>query len=297
MGSPLRITQFSDTHFSTSGERSHGGFGYDTDAAWDSVWTHAFGDGQLPDLVVVTGDIADHGQPDEYVKAAEQLARIPVHANVCIGNHDTHVAFEAGLPRPGLTMSRTLRLGNWLFVFADSNFAGREVGPHGRLCDRDDRIEGNGGLGPNEAAWIAETVAATDAAHAFIWVHHPPCVPGHMSAPHYDEEIAHLLRMQPKLRGIGAGHTHTDTEIELVDRPVFTCPAFTINLDFTARTLLPPGYRTYEFHDDGTVTSVCHLLDDPRWPRHKLPRAAAQWLMGEISWDEMQVALASLRGG
>jgi 3',5'-cyclic-AMP phosphodiesterase len=286
----IRVTQLSDTHFTTSGQRSHGGFGYDTDAVWDAVLDNAFA-GAHPDLVVVTGDIADHGQPDEYAKAAAQLLRMPVAANVCTGNHDAHVAFEAGLPRPGLTMSRTLRLGSWLFLFADSNHPGRERGPDGRLRDRADRIEHNGGFGADELAWMSDTIDASDADHVFVWTHHPPLAPRAMRAPRYDDEAAELLGRHARLRGLGCGHTHTDTCEELGGRPVFTCPSFTLNLDFSALTTLPPGYRTYEFHDDGTVDSRCHLIEDPRWPRVALPVAAVRWVAGEIGWDEMIAGL------
>lgn len=288
----LRVTQFSDTHFSTSGVRSHGGFGYDTDETWDALFAHAFSNGPQPDLVVVTGDIADHGLPDEYAKAATKLSRIPVPANVCTGNHDFHLPFESQLPRPGLTMARTLRVGEWLFLFADSNFAGREIGHDGRLHDRDDRIHQNGRLGDDEIAWLSDTIAATDAEHAFMWVHHPPYSTGTtFASPTYDREMEALFRAAPKLKGAGAGHTHTDAQLDVVGRPLFICPAFTINIDFVAKTLLPPGYRTYEFGDDGSVSSTCHLLDDERWPRHRLPPPALQWLSGDISYDEMRSQL------
>lgn len=287
----IRVTQFSDTHFSTSGVRSHGGLGYDTDETWDAVHTHAFASGDHPDLVVVTGDVADHGQADEYAKAATQLSRIPVPANLVPGNHDFHTPFEAGLPRPGLTMSRTLRLRNWLFLFADSNFAGKEPSDDGRLLDKDDRIHNNGQFGPHEFAWMSDTIAATDADHAFIWVHHPPKALGSFNSPLYDVEWGQLFSAHTKLRGAGAGHTHTDTVVDVEGRNVFTCPAFTINLDFVNRTVLPPGYRTYTFADDGAVTSECHLLDDDRWPRQRIPRPAVQWIKGEISYEEMQLQM------
>jgi hypothetical protein len=63
--------------------------------------------------------------------------------------------------------------------------------------------------------------------------------------------------------------------VELAGVPIRTCPAFTINIDFREFTTLPPGYRTYEFHDNGDVTGECHLLDGGPWKRHKLPKPAA----------------------
>lgn len=288
----VRVTQLSDLHFAEPGHRSHGGLGYDTDATWDLVHEHAFGDRSAwPDLVVVTGDITDAGHPDQYRRAAEHLGRVPVAVNVVPGNHDRHVPFEAHLPRPGLTASRTLRVDNWLFLFADSNFSGRDLDGDGRLRDRDDRIHHNGRLGAAEVAWLSDTIEATDADHAFIWVHHPPLAPGSFAVADYDAEVAELLAAHPRLRGVGAGHTHTDMQAELEGRPVFTCPALTVNVDFVDVALLPPGYRTYEFAADGTITSTCHLMDDPRWPRQKLPAAVGRWLMGEITSDELKAEL------
>jgi 3',5'-cyclic-AMP phosphodiesterase len=291
----IRVTQFSDTHFSTKG-RSHGGFGYDTDETWETIYAHAFERGEpVPDLVVVSGDIADHGLADEYAKAAAAFERLPVAANVCAGNHDFHVPLEAVLPRPRLTMSRTMRVGPWLFLFADSNHNGREIGDDGRLHDLEDRIEEKAQFGPQEVAWLSETINATDADHAFIWVHHPPQAPGFFNSSIHDSEVEDLFCTHTKLRGLGAGHTHTNTSAEIHGRHAYVCPSFTLNVDFVEHTTLPPGYRTYEFHDDGTVASVCHLLDDERWPRRKLPAPTVAWLMGEISYDEMIAQVEAVR--
>lgn len=204
----VRVTQLSDLHFAEPGHRSHGGIGYDTDETWSLVHAHAFANRECwPDLVVVTGDVADHGRAVQYQRAAEHLSRIPVPTNLCPGNHDFHVPFEAHLPRPGLTMSRTLRVGNWLFLFADSNFSGREMGDDGRLRDRDDRIHHNGRFGDAEVEWLSDMIAATDAEHAFIWVHHPPAAPGSFAVAAYDAEVADLFARHARLRGVGAGHT------------------------------------------------------------------------------------------
>ncbi len=289
----IRVTQFSDLHFSTTGERSHGGFGYDVDAVWELVFADAFAeDRPTPDLVVLTGDVADHGLADEYIKAADKLARVPAPMNSCPGNHDYHLPFESHFPRPGLTMSRTLRVGEWLFLFADSNFQGKEVDSSGRLVDHEERLHSTPQFGPVETAWLSETIGATDADHAFIWVHHPPGAPGGYSNPDHDAEVASIAAAHPKLRGVGAGHTHTDSIVDVAGTTVHTCPAFTVNIDYVAGTLLPPGYRTYEFGADGSVSSTCHFIEDPSlWPRNPLPRAAIRMLTGEISWDEMMSEL------
>lgn len=289
----ITVTQLSDTHFGPDGHRSHSGLGYDTDVAFDTVVDHIVAETGTPDLFVVTGDLADQGHPVEYAKARDALARLPGPVNLVAGNHDFQVPFEVGLGSPGVTMSRTMRLGSWLFVFADSNFSGRDAGPGGRLVDRESRMhEANGMLGAAEVSWMHDVIEAGDAEHVFIWLHHPPQVPvGSFSVPEFNAEIDELLGAHDRIRGLGAGHVHTAAVIDVLDRPIFVCPALTINIDFEAETLLPPGYRTYRFADDGTIDGSCHLMDGEVWPRHPVPRAGMRFLRGEIGWDEMMAGL------
>ncbi len=290
----ITVTQLSDTHFSTPGNRSHGGFGYDTDRAFEAVLDHAFGRRRGTDLAVVTGDVADHGRPDEYAVAIEALSRIPVPTNVVPGNHDFDTPLRAAVPRPGLGMDRTQRVGPWLFVYADSNHLGRALDEHGRLVDREDRIDAAAALGPHEASWIGEMIEASDAEYTFLWMHHPPGMPGSYGSPTLDREVSTLLERHRSIRGVAAGHIHSDSVLEIADRPVYVCPALTISFDFEAWTTLPPGYRTYRFGDDGSIDSRCHLLDDDRWPRYDLPPAVVRHFKGDLGWNEL---MAELGGG
>lgn len=293
MANMATITQLSDTHFSIPGNRSHGGFGYNTDEAFEAVFDLAFGPDRT-ELAVVTGDVADHGQPDEYQVAIEALSRIPVPTNVLPGNHDFDTPLRASVPRPGLTMDRTERVGPWLFVFADSNHLGRVADDTGRLVDRDDRIEAVASLGAAEMAWIGDMIEAADADHVFVWLHHPPGVPSSYGSAVLDEEAVALVDRYPTIRGFGAGHIHSDSVLEVANRPVFVCPALTINFDFENWTTLPPGYRTYRFDDDGSIDSTCHLVDDDRWPRIALPEAVIRHFKGELSWEELMVEIAGM---
>jgi len=292
----LTVTQFSDTHFSYPGHRSHGGFGYDTDATWQACAAEAFDMARsgVTDLTVITGDLADRGERGEYDVAVSHLSTIPNPANVLAGNHDFHLPLSTIVPRPGLTMDRTQTVGPWLFIFADSNGDGRELGPLGRLVDKADRIESNGRLGEAEVDWIEQVIATSSAEHVWLWMHHPPAMPGTFAKPDFDAEVAALLERQPGIRGIGAGHVHSDMTVQLAGRPIHVCPALTINIDFVNWTTLPPGYRTYSFADNGAVTSQCHLVGEDLWPRFPLPDLVIAQFNGEITWDEMVAGLAGL---
>ncbi len=272
------VTQISDTHFSRPGNRSHGGFGYDTDAAWAAVFRHAFVDREPPDLAVVTGDLVDNGEVDEYEVAVRHLRQIPVPTNILAGNHDLHVTLQSTVPRPGLNMDRVQRVGSWLFVFADTNHDGRTLDSGRRLVDLPGRRHTDGRLGPGECAWVSDLITTTDAAHVWLWMHHPPAMSGTFHSSVLNDEVEALIVANPRIRGVGAGHVHSDVDTEIAGRPVYACPALTIGIDMVNWTALPPGYRTYEFHDDGSVQSWCHLLDSEAWPRLGLPKQVVEQL-------------------
>ncbi len=82
---------------------------------------------------------------------------------------------------------------------------------------------------------------------------------------------------------------------DFAGRPVFVSPSLKNNFDLEANTWLPPGYRTYEFHPDDTVTSDLHLVDDERWPRRPFGRALRSLFMGELTYEEL-AAIAARRG-
>ncbi len=91
----------------------------------------------------------------------------------------------------------------------------------------------------------------------------------------------------PSVRGMGAGHTHIPAEYEIGDLPVFVSPSLKNNFSLDPQTWLPPGYRTYEFMPDGSVSSEVHLVDDERWPRRPFGRALKSLFMGELTFEQL----------
>ena len=293
----ISVAQFSDTHFLAEGEVAEGGFAYDTSAAFEAARA-SIGETSF-DLIAVTGDIADHGRPDQYRVAAAALAQLNGPINVCPGNHDQADAFTVGMGRPTIGTSRVVELENWCFIFADSNAGMMSPDETGRSVDPAsyaDRLHGNGSLGSAEAAWIQRMHYTTLADHVFIWIHHPP-MPGIAMIDHepYGSEWTQLIGGLSKVRGVGAGHTHVPGDYLFEGVPVFVAPSLKNNFDLAVNTLLPPGYRTYTFADDGTVTSDSHILDDDRWPRHPMPPLVIALFNGEVEWPEFNDILARKR--
>ena len=295
---PIRIVQLSDTHFLEPGTEAEGGFAYDTAEAFDAVLQH-IADRDAPDLIVVTGDVADHGRPEQYRRAASAFSRFAAPVNVCPGNHDQDAAFTAGIGRPGVGTSRVIELGDWCFLFVDSNAGIMVEHDSGRYVDPPtygERLHTNGALGAREASWIREMCSTTTAEHVFIWLHHPPAPPiGLCHDEAYAAEWRALLHELHNVRGLGGGHTHVPEHYEFEGLPVFVSPSLKNNFDLGAETLLPPGYRTFEFAADGSIQGAASMIDDPRWPRHPLGRAVLSLLRGELSYAQFDEIVARKR--
>lgn len=289
--------QLSDTHFLEPGEPPEGGFAYNTSDAFDSVFAH-LRQGDQPTLIAVTGDVADHGRSEQYRIAADAFARFAAPVNVCPGNHDADAAFTASIARPNVNTSRVVNVGNWCLLFADSSAGLMTHDAHGQTIDPEyeRRLHSNGSLGAAHAAWVVDTCNATAADHVFVFVHHPPRAGTAWSRDGvYCDEWRSVLRATDKIRGFGAGHTHVPATDDVDGVPIFICPAFKNNFDMDAATFLPPGYRTYRFHGDGTIESTVELVDDERWPRHPMPRSVVALLRGELSQDEFDAIVARKR--
>lgn len=300
MSNVIRVAQLSDTHFLEPGaEAEGGGYGYDTSEAFEAVLAHLL-DGPEPDLVVVTGDVADHGRAEQYEIAASALARLPAPVVVCPGNHDFDEPFRTAFVGGTIEAPLVTRHGPWAFVYADSNAGVMFADPDGARVDPpgDRRLHSNGSLGEDEAVWLTDTVASIDAEHIFVWLHHPPSADVPLCADEeYDVEWSALMGSLEPVRGFGAGHTHVPSAYSFAGRSVFVAPSLKNNFDLTANTLLPPGYRTYEFRPDGTIESSVELIDDDeRWPRRPFGRAVRALFMGEISYAELADIVARRSG-
>lgn len=294
--SPIRIGQLSDTHFLEPGEEPEGGFGYDIDAAFAAVLDNI--EQQPPlDLIVVTGDVADHGRPAQYRVAAEAFDRLPAPVAITPGNHDQDATYAAGMPADNTP--RIIDIENWCFLLVDTN-AGIMIDdpndPEGHRIDPDyyDRLWGNGLLGSAETQWVRDACAETSADHVFIWQHHPVGTGNGAvgPTPAFEAEWRALLDSTQNIRGIGAGHTHMPNVVDFHGCPVHVCPSLKANFDAEVTTMLPPGWLTYEFAPDGTFTSDVHLVDGDAWPRRRLARSVAALLRGEISHDEFDAIVA-----
>ena len=119
-----------------------------------------------PDLLLVTGDIADNGDDeDSYHRFREAIAGLPFPVYPAMGNHDSRLAFLAlfpDLPAPDGFIQYAIEDHPVRILVLDT----LQVGRHG------------GGFCEKRAAWLIARLAEAPERPTLIVLHHPPLATG-----------------------------------------------------------------------------------------------------------------------
>jgi len=219
------------------------------------VMDHLLAMNPRPDVLVVSGDVADHGLPDEYVEARAWLDRWEGTLAVCPGNHDVRDAFVAGL---GIGTRTVVRVAGSRFVMLDSLLDADESG----------RVD-PGRLGEDQLAWLDDVLADGDGP-AYVCLHHPPTTIGlELMDPIRLVDGAALetvVARHPHVVAVLVGHAHTMAATTFAGRPLLIGGGVvsTVTADAEALPTLwydaPPTFALHLVEDDGRVTTHWRAL-------------------------------------
>lgn len=204
------------------------------------------------DLVLVSGDVADHGTPEEYAVARGLLdSRHPVL--VCPGNHDDRAAFREGLlgePADAAPVDQVFRGAGFTVLACDSSVPGKP----------------EGWLGDETVAWLEGELRRVPEGEAVLVAFHHPPVPLHV--PYVDgirqfgeERLAELAGRHPRITAFLAGHAHTAAATTFAGLPLLVAPGVVNTV------LLPWEQRTYagqQVRLDQPPGLAFHVLDEDR---------------------------------
>jgi 3',5'-cyclic AMP phosphodiesterase CpdA len=240
------FAQLSDTHLDLSDRRAERA---------TRVMDHLNG---LPlDAVLVTGDIADHGEPAEYEQARKLLAPSPHPVLACPGNHDVRGPYREVLldepPHDG-PVNRAHKVAGATFVMCDSIVPGKDHG----LLDND------------TIAWLDRQLSNAPGEPAFVCFHHPPVTQG---IPYVDEirqfgeeRLARVIERHPQVVAVLCGHNHAAAATTFAGRPLLVAPGVVSTLVFpwqggdVADYDAPPGVAFHLLADDGRLTTHYRTL-------------------------------------
>jgi 3',5'-cyclic-AMP phosphodiesterase len=162
------LVHLSDTHFLADRQAQFGRVDTDRGLQRALAWLQAEID--RADLVVITGDVADLGEPDAYDRIARlvepAVAELDAELLWVMGNHDERTAFSARLlgGETAEPLDRVLMIGGLRVIALDSTVPGYH---HGELTDA-------------QLAWLADVLAEPAPDGTVLALHHPPLSPGEL---------------------------------------------------------------------------------------------------------------------
>ncbi|PZX15452.1 phosphodiesterase [Celeribacter halophilus] len=196
----MKIIHITDTHLMPAGETL-----YTLDPA--ARLKRVLDDVKLrhadADLLVLTGDLTQDGNPAAYRLLETLLTDMPFPVRLLLGNHDDRANFHAAFPAHpvdshGFVQSMmAVPEAQDRLLFLDSNSA-CEVG--GRFCGQ-------------RAAWLRDTLSTCPDSPLMVFIHHPPVAHGmaHFNniGLHDTETLMEILRAHVGgVRHIFFGHIH-----------------------------------------------------------------------------------------
>jgi 3',5'-cyclic AMP phosphodiesterase CpdA len=216
-----------------------------------------------PDLVVISGDLADGGLPAEYQLLASMLARtlkMPVY--VIPGNHDRRENLVGAFPQ------FTLRDGFLHYVI--ENLPVRLVmldtvvpgAAHGELCQ-------------TRLAFLDQALAARPDVPTMIVMHHPPFLCGLVGmdqiALREPAAFAAIVRRHRQVQRIICGHHHRPVFAALHQAIVSIAPSVAHQVEFSLGpaaegtfVMEPPGYHLHLW--DAEKGFVTHAVVVEKFP-------------------------------
>lgn len=91
----MKLIQITDIHLTTPGETIGG---RDPNANFDRALDHALGHHPDAEAVVITGDLSDWGDREDYERLRARIAAVPIPVHLCLGNHDDRETFLSVFP-------------------------------------------------------------------------------------------------------------------------------------------------------------------------------------------------------
>ena len=206
------------------------------------------------DLLALTGDVVQDDTREAYEHLSTLLAPLGVPVLCVPGNHDQPHIMRQTLTAPRFEYCAALERGNWLIVGLDSYVPGQAGG---RVSDL-------------ELERLSASVAASDAEHTLVCLHHPPVDVGSRWLDSVGlenaQELLGVLQNTAGIRALIFGHVHQAVEttrgsVTILGTPS-TCRQFLPGSDEFAVDDLPPAYRRIELHSDGELRSELVWVGD-----------------------------------
>ena len=157
----MKLIHLTDIHLTAPGQTIAG---RDPTANFDKALKHALDNHPDAELIVITGDLSDWGERDDYERLSSRISELPLPVELCIGNHDDRETMLSVFPElrgEGGFVQRSFPLSQGLGIIIDT------WGPNshaGYFCEA-------------RAEWLDKTLSESSEP-AWLFMHHNPVPTG-----------------------------------------------------------------------------------------------------------------------
>ncbi|MGD1888333.1 MAG: metallophosphoesterase [Cohaesibacteraceae bacterium] len=247
----MKLLHLTDIHLTTPGQTIAG---RDPNANFERALNHALSYHSDAEALVITGDLSDWGDRDDYVRLKARLERVPMPVQLCIGNHDDRATLLSVFPELGdedghvqhvipLSKGHAITIDTWAPETHEGHF-----------CS-------------TRAAWLDRQLCELPGP-VFLFMHHNPVPlgigPVDMIMQRDAEVLAQTLRPhQSKIVHLFHGHCHLPLSGSFCGIP-FSAPRGTNHAgwaDFSATKFfassdLPEAYAVAQMFDHGMMVHM-----------------------------------------
>ncbi len=251
----MRIAHISDTHISVPPVKTA-----DREADLASVLDGIARLEPRPDIVIHTGDAANFGRHEEYVRLRSLMTRLPVPWFITPGNRDCRRAMRESLtdatplPSEAGPMDFAEEIGDIRFVSYDSK------GPS----------TNKGWADATRLKALETLLAAAPTIPTVLFMHHPPFALASARDPYQFAEWSHaealdrLLGHHPQVRLVLTGHSHRLAQGRIGHAVAFTIPSIATDLrkgTGERQVGRRPVWMLYDLNPDATLErwTLCTL--------------------------------------
>lgn len=235
----MKVAQLSDLHLTADAGLLYGTV--DPEATFQAALARLRGLDPLPDLLILSGDLANEGDALTYRRLRAILADLAVPYAVMPGNHDDRAGLRAVFPDQGWAgeplCCQRVDVGGAGLLLLDSIVPGREGGE----------------IAEAQLAWL--NAACPEGRPVLLCQHHPPFAIG---IPGMDDircrgeaRLADWLGRRPNVEALLCGHVHRFVATTFAGRPALTAPSTAHQIALQggplAYTLEPGGFLLHDW--------------------------------------------------
>ncbi|WP_108788330.1 metallophosphoesterase [Erythrobacter sp. Alg231-14] len=208
------IAQITDTHVGFEPEAGENEFNF---VRFRNVLGHLLSQPVMPDMLILSGDLADGGLVDSYARIRSLVEECPFPVHVIPGNHDDREAMLKAFPECPTAdgfAQYAIECDGLRILCLDSFEPGRHGGA---FCE-------------TRAAWLSEQLDEHPDTPTVLFVHHPPVVAGidwMDPKPHeaWFKRFHDTVAGHKQIISIQAGHLHRPLHSTVEGIPLCVTPA------------------------------------------------------------------------